>query len=262
MKPARTLLLAVLLAAAGILPSLPARAAEDKVDLQGEWTTDCLKIGKNDRHGIITRITIRDSRIHAVSQIYASNGCQRPTVQVRYEGTLDGGLKDQDSLLFAHTVTSITMPPNEGDVVERYNRDPKGMGCGLSDWKENIALDVDGRTCAAITFARKGKPCSTAPGSMATSFVLPPSRSNGRTTRRTTGHNPRLKPSITEHPIRSSASSAGVCGNRATALPILHATLPIAHFLRRFFHTNVAYHLNRSFARRERRLPFSRSELT
>ncbi|CAH0159050.1 hypothetical protein AGRO_2546 [Agrobacterium sp. ATCC 31749] len=157
MKTARTLLLAVLLAAAGILPSLPARAAEDKVDLQGEWTTECLKIGKNDRHGIITRITIRDSRIHAVSQIYASNGCQRPTVQVRYEGTLDGGLKDQNSLLFAHTVTSITMTPNDGDVVEHYNRDPKGMGCGLSDWKENIALDVDGRTCAAITFARKGE---------------------------------------------------------------------------------------------------------
>jgi hypothetical protein len=118
MKPAHTLLLAALFTAAGILPSLPARAAEEKVDLQGEWTTDCLKIGKNDRHGIVTRITIRDNRMHAVSQIYARSGCQQPTVQVRYEGTLDGGLKDQASLLFAHTVTAITMTPNDGDVVD------------------------------------------------------------------------------------------------------------------------------------------------
>lgn len=31
------------------------------------------------------------------------------------------------------------------------------MGCGLSGWRENVPFDVDGRTCAAITFARKGE---------------------------------------------------------------------------------------------------------
>ena len=160
MKPARALLLAASIAAAGILPSLfpaSARADDGKVDLQGEWTTDCLKIGKDDRHGIVTRITIRGGRMHAVSQIYARSSCQQPTVQVRYEGTLDGGLKDHDSLLFAHTVTSIAMTANDPSVVEHYNGDPKGTGCGLSGWKENIPFDVDGRTCAAITFAGKGE---------------------------------------------------------------------------------------------------------
>jgi len=156
MKPACTLLLAASVAVAGILHA-PVFADGGKIDLQGEWTTDCLKIGKNDRHGIVTRITIRGGRMHAVSQIYARSGCQQPTVQVRYEGVLDGGLKDSDSLLFAHTVTSITMTPNDPTVVEHYNGDPKGTGCGLSGWKENIPLDVDGRTCAAITFAGKGE---------------------------------------------------------------------------------------------------------
>lgn len=160
MKPARALLLAASIAAAGIFPTLSstsARADDGKVDLQGEWTTDCLKIGKNDRHGIVTRITIRGGRMHAVSQIYARSSCQQPTVQVRYEGTLDGGLKDNDSMLFAHTVTSIAMTPNDPAVVEHYNDDPKGTGCGLTGWKENIPFDVDGRTCAAITFAAKGE---------------------------------------------------------------------------------------------------------
>jgi|GEM_PF-714962 len=160
MKPARALLLAASIAAAGIFPTLSstsARADDGKVDLQGEWTTDCLKIGKNDRHGIVTRITIRGGRMHAVSQIYARSSCQQPTVQVRYEGTLDGGLKDNDSMLFAHTVTSIAMTPNDPAVVEHYNGDPKGIGCGLTGWKENIPFDVDGRTCAAITFASKGE---------------------------------------------------------------------------------------------------------
>ncbi|ADY64069.1 hypothetical protein [Agrobacterium tumefaciens] len=160
MKPARALLLAASIAAAGILPTLSstsARADDGKVDLQGEWTTDCLEIGKNDRHGIVTRITIRGGRMHAVSQIYARSSCQQPTVQVRYEGTLDGGLKDNDSMLFAHTVISIAMTPNDPAVVEHYNGDPKGTGCGLTGWKENIPFDVDGRTCAAITFASKGE---------------------------------------------------------------------------------------------------------
>ncbi|WP_019565421.1 hypothetical protein [Agrobacterium sp. 10MFCol1.1] len=160
MKPARALLLAASIAAAGIFPTLSstsARADDGKVDLQGEWTTDCLEIGKNDRHGIVTRITIRGGRMHAVSQIYARSSCQQPTVQVRYEGTLDGGLKDNDSMLFAHTVISIAMTPNDPEVVEHYNGDPKGTGCGLTGWKENIPFDVDGRTCAAITFAAKGE---------------------------------------------------------------------------------------------------------
>lgn len=160
MKPARALLLAASIAAAGIFPTLSstsARADDGKVDLQGEWTTDCLEIGKNDRHGIVTRITIRGGRMHAVSQIYARSSCQQPTVQVRYEGTLDGGLKDNDSMLFAHTVISIAMTPNDPEVVEHYNGDPKGTGCGLTGWKENIPFDVDGRTCAAITFASKGE---------------------------------------------------------------------------------------------------------
>ncbi len=158
MKPASTLLVAASVAVAGILPAPASTHADDgKVDLQGEWTTDCLKIGKNDRHGIVTRITIRGESMHAVSQIYARNSCQQPTVQVRYEGALDGGLKDHDSLLFAHTVTSITMTPNDPAVVDHYNGDPKGTGCGLSGWKENIPFDVDGKTCAAITFAGRGE---------------------------------------------------------------------------------------------------------
>ncbi len=160
MKPARALLLAASIAAAGIFPTLSSTSAsadDGKVDLQGEWTTDCLEIGKNDRHGIVTRITIRGGRMHAVSQIYARSSCQQPTVQVRYEGTLDGGLKDNDSMLFAHTVISIAMTPNDPAVVEHYNGDPKGTGCGLTGWKENIPFDVDGRTCAAITFASKGE---------------------------------------------------------------------------------------------------------
>ena len=95
--------------------------------------------------------------MHAVSQIYARSSCQQPTVQVLYEGTLDGGLKDNDSMLFAHTVTSIAMTPSDPAVVEHYNDDPKGTGCGLTGWKENIPFDVDGRTCAAITFAAKGE---------------------------------------------------------------------------------------------------------
>jgi len=68
-----------------------------------------------------------------------------------------------------------------------------------------------------------------------------------------------VKPSIVQYQLRRGASPAR-CGNRATGFPILYATLPIAHFLRRFFHINVAYDLNRSFARKKRRACPSRDQ--
>ncbi|CDI08052.1 exported protein of unknown function [Agrobacterium pusense] len=62
-----------------------------------------------------------------------------------------------------------------------------------------------------------------------------------------------------QYQLRRGASPAR-CGNRATGFPILYATLPIAHFFQRFFHINVAYDLNRSFARKERRACPSRDQ--
>ena len=57
-----------------------ANAEDTEPSLSGEWTTDCLPIGKNGRHGYVTRIRIAEGTITATSQIYAKSSCQTPTV--------------------------------------------------------------------------------------------------------------------------------------------------------------------------------------
>jgi len=46
-------------------------AEDPKSSLSGSWTSDCLPIGKNGRHGYITRISFHADTITTISQIYA-----------------------------------------------------------------------------------------------------------------------------------------------------------------------------------------------
>nr|WP_245289570.1 MULTISPECIES: hypothetical protein [Agrobacterium] len=88
----------------------------------------------------------------------------------------------------------------------------------MSGWKENIPFDVDGRTCAAITFARKGETLFDRAWIDGNRLRFPPSPSNGRTARRMTGRNPRLKPSITEHPIRRIRAATPILRQQRNSL--------------------------------------------
>lgn len=124
--------------------------------LAGEWTSDCLPIGKNGRHGSITRVRINDREIVATSQIYAKNSCQTPTVQVNYRGTLSDVSVKEQYINFTHAVRAITFTPNIDDVVRHYNKASDGAGCGLKDWKTNIPVSVAGRTCTPLSFAGEG----------------------------------------------------------------------------------------------------------
>jgi hypothetical protein len=124
--------------------------------LSGEWTTDCLPIGKNDRHGYISHVMIKDGTIEATSQIYAKNNCETPTVKVQYKGKLSEGPAKDGYIDFSQEVGDITFTLNSDDVSKFYNKDAKGAGCGLSDWKTNQPVSVAGRTCAPFSFAGAG----------------------------------------------------------------------------------------------------------
>lgn len=153
--PAYGLLIACTLLAS--LASTDIVSAQSKGQtLNGEWTSDCLPIGKNGRHGSVTRVRISNREIVATSQIYAKSSCQTPTVQVNYTGTLsDVSVKEHYSD-FTHRVRVITFTPNIDDVVRHYNTASDGAGCGLKDWKTNIPVSVAGRTCTPFSFAGEG----------------------------------------------------------------------------------------------------------
>jgi hypothetical protein len=124
--------------------------------LDGNWVSDCTPIGKGVRHGIITRIAIKDGAIEASARLYAKNDCQTPTLEVDYHGTDLQTRKNEDSILFHHTVASITLTPLSEAVVAQYNLvDGEVHGCGLKGWALNVPKSVAGRTCDPFYFAQE-----------------------------------------------------------------------------------------------------------
>jgi len=142
--------------AAPAMPKVGMAAARPTIE--GAWQTACLPIGKNGRHGFITRLVIKHGVITASSQIYAHSNCDTPTVRTDYRGKIVSVRPGQDGVTdFDHEVVAITTTPDDPEVVTIYNADNPGSGCGLGGgWQLGVARAVDGRTCAPWTFPARG----------------------------------------------------------------------------------------------------------
>ena len=126
--------------------------------LQGEWTSDCLPIGTDGRHGMITRLVMAgDGSMSAWSQVFASKACRVPTVQAQYETQLLDLFEDSEALRIAYRVDRILLKTNQEDVTGVYNDPDTPAGCGLSGWQTNIARPVDGRTCSVFDLPETGE---------------------------------------------------------------------------------------------------------
>jgi hypothetical protein len=139
------------------VPALPnASMAAARPAIEGSWQTACLPIGKNGRHGFITRLEIKRGRITASSQIYAHNSCDTPTVHTEYRGKIVGSRSGGDGVTdFDHEVLAITTTADDPEVVTIYNASNSGCGFG-GVWQLGVARDVSGRTCAPWTFPAAG----------------------------------------------------------------------------------------------------------
>lgn len=122
------------------------------------WQTACLPIGKNGRHGFVTRLNIARGTIAASSQIYAHNNCDTPTVRMEYRGAMKTVTATADGAVdFDHRVEALTQTADDPEAVSIYNAGAPGSGCGLGGgWQLGVARAVDGRTCAPWTFPRIG----------------------------------------------------------------------------------------------------------
>jgi hypothetical protein len=150
--------IAVLLALALPFSATPLAAKRaPRSPIEGVWKSDCLPIGKNGRHGFVTRLEVKGNALTATTQIYGHNTCDNPTVSTAYRGTIVATATDDDGAFqFDHVVNAITMTADADDVVATYNAS-EASGCGLGGgWKLNVARDVAGRFCAPFTFPAAG----------------------------------------------------------------------------------------------------------
>lgn len=125
--------------------------------IEGVWKTDCLPIGKNGRHGFVTRLEVVGKALTATTQIYAHNNCDTATVSTAYRGAIVATVTAADGAIdFDHVVTVITMTADAPDVVATYNAS-EASGCGMGGgWKLGVARGVEGRTCAPWSYPVAG----------------------------------------------------------------------------------------------------------
>lgn len=133
-----------------------ALAKEPNSILSGQWMSDCVPIGKNDRHGQTVKIQIVNSRMTATAQIYETNSCERPTVRVNYAGVITADEFNGIYIDFQHKVEKITFTLNTDNISKYYNKNFREAGCGMTGWKTNESRSVTGKTCAPFSFAAEG----------------------------------------------------------------------------------------------------------
>lgn len=139
--------------AIALLAATPAPARP----IDGIWETDCMPLGKNGRHGVVTRVTIDGAKMEAVAQVHATPACAMPTFKMFFKGRIDEASDAMPSALRL-TVQAIDLTPQHRAVVDQYNRnDDEGPhGCGLSGWQLDQAQSVAGQSCAPFQFAKIG----------------------------------------------------------------------------------------------------------
>ncbi|MDH2135286.1 hypothetical protein N5J77_29615 [Sphingobium yanoikuyae] len=123
--------------------------------LMGNWISECQPIGKDGRHGIITRVTLADGQVEAETQMFATSECKAPVLKVNYRGAATIQQANNGSVSIDHSVDQIDLTPQAPDVVAQYNLGDE-HGCGLDGWQINVPKSVAGRRCNPFSFPLKG----------------------------------------------------------------------------------------------------------
>jgi hypothetical protein len=117
--------------------------------LDGHWTSQCLAMGENGRHGTVFRLTIAHGRAEMIGQTYAHAACDTPTIETRLTGKLHRMSWQDDRFGATLTIGDVTMKPESADVVAIWNRDPRRDWCATRQWRLDEAQSVAGGACVA-----------------------------------------------------------------------------------------------------------------
>lgn len=141
-------LLSLWLLAAPVAPPAPPPIA-------GTWRTGCMPIGRNGRHGMITTLTATAKTLTAVSQVYAHNSCDTPTIRTTFRARITRAAESGGAIDLDQVVDAIEMTVDAPDVITVYNK--PGSGCGFGGgWQQGQSRAVDGRNCAPFAFPVRG----------------------------------------------------------------------------------------------------------
>lgn len=157
----RTSLALVILGLVGVAPgpmaaqgTLPEGA---RVPFQGRWTTGCFKLGMYGRNGVIVRLHVSAlGGLDAEAQMFASPGCDRPTMLARYVGQIT---RADDEGMVDLLVGRVSLSVSDAETLRLFNAEPELLGCGFgaeAPWQLHELRDVSGRVCGGQAFPVAG----------------------------------------------------------------------------------------------------------
>ena len=144
------------LALSGFLTAV-GNAPGDAPRIDGQWVSGCIAMGKNGRHGTVARLNIAGNDVEAVTQTYAHNSCDVPTITTRLTGTLLTHDDADGEIGVLVDVEDVTLRPDHADVVAIWNKDRESKGCGIRPWRLGEAQSTAGQECVPhIRFPERG----------------------------------------------------------------------------------------------------------
>lgn len=108
------------------------------------WVTDCYVFG---RHSFISEIQLVDNRQLTIFKLFEDKTCHGHVSTVTYAGTFSTGNFFGEGIEFDSLPTRVNFTVHLESVIEQYNDPNSSDGCGLKNWKLNVAQDVSGRYC-------------------------------------------------------------------------------------------------------------------
>jgi hypothetical protein len=125
-----------------------------KTDLSGNWVSECNPIAK---HSFIARIVFKGATEKVEFKLFEDTKCVDHSLTVYYEAIFITGAKYGEGKKFNSLPTKVQMSVHLPAVLEQFNKADSEDGCGIKNWKLNIAQDVSGKFCRPFKMPAVGK---------------------------------------------------------------------------------------------------------
>lgn len=125
-----------------------------KTDLSGNWVSECTPFSK---HSFKSRIVFKGATEKVEFKLFEDAKCVDHSLTVFYEAIFITGAKFGEGKKFNSLPTKVQMSVHLPAILEQFNKTDSEDGCGIKNWKLNIAQDVSGKFCRPFKMPTVGK---------------------------------------------------------------------------------------------------------
>jgi hypothetical protein len=125
-----------------------------KADLSGNWISEC---NFYNNHSFKSKVVFKDAKEIVEFKFFEDAKCQEHSLTIVYEANYITGARFGDGKKFNSTLVKVQMTVHLPLALEQFNKPNSEDGCGIRNWKLNVAQDVSGKICGPFKMPVIGK---------------------------------------------------------------------------------------------------------